>query len=375
MAGPVHSTFADTGRPEGGPVAVALSGGVDSAVAAALLKSRGYEVFGLTMRLLDDSGTIAQDAAEVARVLGIGHHVIDLRDVFSREVISPFAEAYVQGLTPLPCALCNRSVKLGRLLEEARALGADRLATGHYAKLEGPPGDIGLWRARDESRDQSYFLFTLPKERLPSVMFPLGDFPSKARTRELARSFNIPVHERADSQDLCFSASGRHADLVMRLRADAVRGGDIVDETTGKVVGHHRGLLHYTVGQRRGLGLGGRGDPLYVTRLEAPEDGGRVFVGPAEKLERLRFDVLEPNWLGEGASPPSGPFRVFVKIRNLSPLAPARVLWSADGTRARVEMDSPLRGVAPGQAAVFYDCVSAQRVLGGGWIARTSDPQ
>lgn len=351
-------------------IAVALSGGVDSAVTSRLLMDSGADVIGLTMRLVGGNvDNVVAGAAQVANALGIDHHVIDLADAFHDHVLAPFADAYASGLTPLPCALCNRAIKFGRLLDAAKDLGAEKLATGHYVRLQDGPDGPELHRAVNLIRDQSYFLFTLPQDRLGDVLFPLGGFASKDVTRQLARDFGLAVSQKPDSQDLCFAPKGDHRGVVLGLRPDAAQRGDIVDDQ-GRVLGTHTGLLDYTIGQRKGLGLGGvKGEddtaPLYVTRLEPSETGGRVVVGPREALARQDFPVTGLNWL----APPRQ--QVLVKIRNLSPLMPARVEVSGDDpATARVVLDDPASGVAPGQAAAFYDPQTQTRLLGGGWIGR-----
>lgn len=355
-----------------GRIVVAMSGGVDSSATAALLKEQGWEVVGVTLRLYDHgeaagrpgsccAGRDIRDARRVADTLGIAHYVIDQEEVFRRDVIAPFAASYARGETPIPCVECNRTVKFRDLLGLARELGAEALATGHYARRVEGPGGPQLLRGIDPARDQSYFLFATTREQLDFLRFPLGAMASKDETRAIAARHGLPVAAKADSQDICFVAGGRYADIVTRLRPDAGEPGDIVD-THGNVLGRHPGVIHYTVGQRRGLGLGG-GEALYVVRLE-PESR-RVVVGPREALARCHVAVAGVNWLGDGDG---GERRVAVKIRSTRSPAPATLTLDGAGG-ASVALDEAEEGVAPGQACVFYD---GERVLGGGWITRAA---
>nr|WP_069187547.1 tRNA 2-thiouridine(34) synthase MnmA [Pararhodospirillum photometricum] len=330
----------------GQTVAVALSGGVDSAVTAALLKAEGHTVFGLTMRLGPTSAQAVRDARRVADHLAIAHHVLDLEDAFQSAVVQPFADAYASGETPLPCAVCNRTIKFGALLDHARALGASLLATGHYVRcLPGPRGPE-VHRAVDLSRDQSYFLFALPRDVLGIVRFPLGTMPSKTETRARARALGIPVDEKPDSQDLCFAPGGGHTDIVRRLRPEADQSGPIVD-LEGRVLGQHRGLIHHTVGQRRGLGVGGTEEPLYVVRLEA--EGQRVVVGPRAALAVTTFPVDGLNWLGDDPTLPAEGLPVRVKIRNAAPRSAARVTPGPSPATAWGGRVTPRAGAAFGR--------------------------
>nr|WP_246135321.1 tRNA 2-thiouridine(34) synthase MnmA [Pararhodospirillum oryzae] len=357
-------------------VAVALSGGVDSAVTAALLHAEGFDVIALTMDLGPASAGAVRDARRICDHLGLEHHVLNLAARFQESVVGPFADSYAEGQTPLPCAVCNREVKFGTLLEAARDKGADLLATGHYVRLSDGPEGPCLRRALDTHRDQSYFLFALPRAVLGSLRFPLGAMPGKDETRALAGRLGLPVERKPDSQDLCFCPQGDHASLVARLRPDASQPGPIVD-TTGRVLGEHRGLIHHTVGQRRGLGLGG-GPPLYVVALE-PE-GRRVVVGPREALACRSFGLRALNWLGPGPGPALNGTPVRVKIRNAAPPVAATVhplpAGSAGGLDARVDLETPAFGVAPGQAAVFYgpDEDTGAWMMGGGWITPPAGP-
>jgi len=356
-------------------IVVAMSGGVDSSATAALLREQGWEVVGVTLQLYDHgcatgksntccAGKDIHDARRVADALGIAHYVVDYESNFQHEVIDRFADSYLRGETPIPCVQCNQTVKFRDLLGVARDLGAEALATGHYVqRAEGPNGPIML-RGADHGRDQSYFLFATTRDQLDFLRFPLGGMTSKDETRAIARRFGLPVASKPDSQDICFVPDGDYAGLVNRLRPGAVRPGDIVD-LDGRVLGQHQGVIHYTVGQRRGLGLGG-GAPLYVVRVEA--DTRRVVVGPREALGRRHIELAGVNWLGDGDG--QG-VRVTVKIRSTREPAPATLTLGPDGT-ATVTLDAPEEAVAPGQACVFY---REERVLGGGWIVAEKSPQ
>ncbi|MFT3974447.1 MAG: tRNA 2-thiouridine(34) synthase MnmA [Amaricoccus sp.] len=362
-------------------VVVAMSGGVDSSVVAALLKAEGYDVVGMTLQLYDHGAALARkgaccagrdihDARRVAEAMGFPHYVLDYESRFRAAVIDEFADAYLAGATPVPCIRCNERVKFRDLMETARDLEADCMATGHYVRrLMGPAGPE-LHRAADPDRDQSYFLFSTTPAQLEFLRFPLGGLASKAETRALAARFGLPVAEKPDSQDICFVPDGSYAAVIEKLRPGAAEPGDIV-HLDGRVLGRHEGVIRYTVGQRRGLGVGGGdsgGEPLFVVRLDA--EARRVIVGPRDALARATFPVAEVNWLGSGpfeAAPAEG-WEVDVRVRSTRRPKPARV-FPAGPARARVELLAPEEGVAPGQACVFYAADGA-RVLGGGWIAR-----
>ena len=353
-------------------VVVAMSGGVDSSVTAALLAGEGYDVVGITLQLYDHGAASARkgaccagqdiyDARRVADRLGIPHYVLDYEDRFRDSVMADFAEAYRRGETPIPCVRCNERVKFRDLLATARDLGAEALATGHYVRrLQGPAGPE-LHRAQDAGRDQSYFLFATTREQLEYLRFPLGVRP-KTETRALAERLGLGVAAKPDSQDICFVPSGSYARVVERLRPGAAEPGEIVD-LHGRVRGRHDGIIHYTVGQRRGLGLGGEAEPLFVVRLEPA--AARVVVGPRAALARDTVRLTEVNWLAEEPLVRAGR-RVAVKLRSTQAPAPGRVRATDAG--AEIVLEEPQYGVAPGQAAVIYD---GTRVLGGGWIAAT----
>jgi len=368
------------GRPSDTRVVVAMSGGVDSSVTAALLAEAGYDVIGITLQLYDHgaathrkgaccAGRDIHDARAVAARIGIPHYVLDYESRFKEAVIDRFAESYVSGETPVPCVECNQSIKFRDLLETARELGAKVLATGHYVASRAlPGGGRALFRAREAERDQSYFLFATTPAQLDLLRFPLGD-RSKAETRDLARRFGLSVAEKQDSQDICFVPTGHYAQVIERLRPGAASPGEIVD-LDGRVLGRHDGIIHFTVGQRRGLGIA-TGAPLYVVRLEAA--ARRVVVGPREALRTSRIRLRDINWLGDGGfedAVQNHP-EIFVKVRSTRPPQPAWLRSSATGG-IEVELIAGEDGVSPGQACAFYDAAEGQaRVLGGGFIAST----
>lgn len=362
------------GRPQDTRVVVAMSGGVDSSVVAGLLKSQGYDVVGVTLQLYDHgetehrvgaccAGQDIYDARRVAEELGIPHYVLDYETRFREAVIDAFADSYLAGETPIPCVGCNQQIKFHDLLDTARDLGAQALATGHYiASRAMPGGGRALYRARDEERDQSYFLFATTQAQIDFLRFPLGDMP-KRRTREIARELGMAVAEKSDSQDICFVPTGRYSQVIERLRPGAIEPGDIV-HIDGRVLGRHEGIVHFTIGQRRGIGVA-IGEPLYVIDLDARSR--RVVVGPREALETRRVALRQVNWLGDAALG-EGSHDVFAKVRSTRPPQPARLVVS----QGRVEVDllAGEYGVSPGQACVFYETGEPQsRLLGGGWIA------
>jgi tRNA-specific 2-thiouridylase len=368
--------------PEDTKVVVAMSGGVDSSVTAALLHAHGYQVIGITLQLYDHGAAIARkgaccagqdihDARRVAEDLGFPHYVLDYEKRFSDAVIEHFADSYIKGETPIPCVRCNQTVKFADLLATARDLGADALATGHY--IESRPGADGhrhMHVARDLSRDQSYFLFATTQDQLDFLRFPLGTIP-KAETRAMARRHGLGVADKPDSQDICFVPNGNYAGVIAKLRPQAADPGEIV-HIDGRVLGRHDGIVHYTIGQRRGLGVA-QGEPLYVVAIDA---GARtVTVGPRAALKVHDLVLGQVNWLGDEPLSKAGidGYEVYAKIRSTRPAARARVAM-VDG-EVLVRLEDGDYGLSPGQACVFYDGQKAgARVFGGGWIARADNP-
>lgn len=347
-------------------VVVAMSGGVDSSCVAALLHKAGYQVIGITLQLYDYSGSLKKkgaccagqdihDAKTVAEFLGIPHYVLNYESLFKESVMDGFADSYVNGETPVPCIRCNQSVKFRDLLKVAKDLGADGLATGHYIqRVEGPQG-AELHRGADHNKDQSYFLFATTQEQLDFTHFPLGGM-TKAETRKLAEEFGLIVADKPDSQDICFVPNGDYASVVAKLRPEAFEPGEIV-HIDGRVMGTHEGIIHFTVGQRKGLG-GGHHEPLYVIRIEPKTR--RVIVGPQAALGQAEFFIHDINWLA-GDIPAEG-VKAEVRVRSSQPLMPATLY-----PNGKVVLDVPYQGISPGQACVAYQ---GSRVLGGGFISR-----
>ena len=357
-------------------VVVAMSGGVDSSVVAAELARQGYDVVGVTLQLYDHGAALAKkgaccagvdihDARRVAEEMGFPHYVLDYENIFKDAVIDEFADSYLAGATPVPCIRCNERVKFKDLLETARDLEADCMATGHY--IQRKTGAVGpeLHMAADQVRDQSYFLFSTTPEQLDYLRFPLGHLKSKDETRKLAKTHGLMIADKPDSQDICFVPDGNYASVIEKLRPGAVEPGDIVD-TDGKVLGQHNGVIHYTIGQRRGLGIGGLADPLYVVRLDV--DKGQVIVGPKDMLATRVVPVREINWLGDKPLTSQETWDISVKVRSTKPPVEATLRALSD-TEAEVELRNAEEGVSPGQACVFYE-TGRSRVFGGGWIWR-----
>jgi tRNA-specific 2-thiouridylase len=372
-------------------VVVAMSGGVDSSVAAALLREEGYDVVGITLQLYDHGEATAKvctttpekvvrtktccagqdiyDARRVAEKINIPHYVLNYESIFRESVMEEFADSYLKGETPIPCVRCNSRVKFRDLLTTARDLKADALATGHYVRREQNASRAELHMAQDPTRDQSYFLFSTTQDQLDFLRFPLGGMP-KSETRALAARFNLPTAEKPDSQDICFVPNGRYADVVKKLRPGALTPGDIVDEA-GEVLGRHEGIIHFTVGQRRGLNIQTRAGenraPLFVLALDAEKN--RVIVGPQEALAVQTMRLREVNWLGGNTDAQN----IQIKFRStMAPIdAEVKILRAQDGTMhtADIHFAEAQMGVSPGQACVFYE---GSRVLGGGWIERTA---
>ena len=367
------------GRPADTRVVVAMSGGVDSSVVAALMKAEGYDVVGITLQLYDHgeavgrkgaccAGQDIQDARRVAETLNIPHYVLDYEARFAEAVMGEFADSYLHGETPVPCVSCNQKIKFHDLLETAAGLGASALATGHYVKSR--PGQNGwqLYRAEDKERDQSYFLFATTPAQLEFLRFPLGDRP-KEETRALARQFGLAVAEKHDSQDICFVPTGRYTQVIERLRPGAAEEGDIV-HVDGRVLGRHGGIINYTIGQRKGIGVAAQ-EPLYVLKLDASRR--EVVVGPREALRTRVITLRDVNWLGDEHfdTVALGGKEILARIRSSGPLQPATL--SVDEGAVTVELAHGEDGVSPGQACVFYAAEDGgERLLGGGWIKSAS---
>jgi len=358
------------GNPADHRVVVAMSGGVDSSVTAALLVEAGFDVVGITLQLYNHGAALGRkgaccagqdihDAARVAERLGIAHYVLDYESRFRTEVIEDFAESYRRGETPVPCIRCNQRIKFRDLLATARDVGASALATGHYVRRVMGPAGPELHRAWDATRDQSYFLFATTRAELDFLRFPLGRL-GKEETRAMARRFGLAIADKPDSQDICFVPEGSYAALVERLRPQAGEPGEIAD-CEGRVLGRHRGIAHFTVGQRKGLGIAAP-EPLYVLRIE-PEQR-RVIVGPRVALAETRLSLGGLNWLGPAAVPGMA---VAAKLRSTQLPVTARLYPDAETGAAELVLDAPASAAAPGQAAVLYD---GERLLGGGWIRR-----
>lgn len=369
----VHAAMQLPGTPADHRVVVAMSGGVDSSVAAALIKLAGYETVGITLQLYDHGEAIRRkgaccagqdihDARRVSAALDIPHYVLDFESRFREAVIDDFVDTYLQGATPIPCVRCNQTVKFADLLWRARELGASALVTGHYVDSVMTATGRELRTPSDMARDQSYFLFATTQEQVDFLRFPLGRL-SKPETRALATELGLMVADKPDSQDICFVPDGKYADLILKLRPDAADAGDIV-HLDGRVLGRHDGIIHYTIGQRRGLGVS-EGEPLYVVKLDAAAK--RVIVGPREALKQTDIAVKDLNWLG--AAPLSEmPQPVYARIRSTRPPVLASVRKSARDVIVTIPEGE--YGVSPGQACVLYDQPGpGQKVLGGGFIA------
>lgn len=355
-------------------VVVAMSGGVDSSVVAAHLADQGYDVVGVTLQLYDHGAALAKkgaccagidihDARRVAEERGFPHYVLDYENIFRDAVIDEFADSYLAGATPVPCIRCNERVKFKDLLETARDLDADCMATGHYIQRKMGPNGPELHSAEDSNRDQSYFLFSTTPEQLAFLRFPLGHLPSKQATREMAAQYGLSVADKPDSQDICFVPDGNYAAVIEKLRPGAVEPGEIV-HADGRVLGQHNGVIHYTIGQRRGLGIGGLSDPLYVVKLDV--ENRRVIVGPKDMLATRTIPVKEINWLGDAPFDSQPEWQLSVKVRSTRPPREA-ILRPISATEAEVELLSAEEGVSPGQACVFYE-TGGTRIFGGGWI-------
>jgi tRNA-specific 2-thiouridylase len=375
LSNPAPTSLASSAaRPQ--RIVVAMSGGVDSSVAAALLQRQGHDVIGVTLQLYDHgeavdrkgsccAGQDIHDARRVADRLGIPHYVLDYEQRFKATVMQSFADSYAAGETPIPCVTCNQQIKFSELLATSRELGAALLATGHYIELRQGSSGPELYRAQDADRDQSYFLFATTPAQLASLLFPLGAYP-KADIRALAHELGLPVADKPDSQDICFVPKGRYTSVIERLKPTAVEAGDIVHED-GRVLGRHSGIVNFTIGQRKGLGIAG-GAPLYVLKLDAANR--RVVVGPRESLYTQGIMLRGVNWLGDAPIPAEG-MDVAVRIRSSAATQPATLFPCEENVKVLLRDGD--YGIAAGQACVFYaDAGPRARVLGGGWIERTS---
>jgi tRNA-specific 2-thiouridylase len=382
MTSPKLNSLGLPGEPKDCRIVVAMSGGVDSSVVAGLLAREGYDVVGMTLQLYDHgeavkrkgaccAGQDIHDARRVAETLGIPHYVLDYEDRFREQVINPFMDSYIAGETPIPCITCNQTVKFADLLKTARELGAAALATGHYIRsrlVDEKTGRRAMYRPRDHGRDQSYFLFATTQEQVDYIRFPLGDLP-KTETRELAKELGLEISQKPDSQDICFVPQGKYSDIINKLQPQAATAGEI-RHIDGRVLGEHKGIINFTIGQRRGIGVA-TGDPIYVVHLDAAN--ARVIVGPKEALDTRRLYLRDVNWLGDGRIDelPEAGMPLFVKVRSTRPPMEA-VLYppNPDGV-VSVDLIGGEAGIAPGQACVFYeDDTEDTRVLGGGFINR-----
>ncbi len=358
-------------------VVVAMSGGVDSSVVAAELAAQGYDVVGITLQLYDHGAALAKkgaccagsdihDARRVAEKLNFPHYVLDYENSFRESVIDDFAKSYLAGATPVPCIRCNERIKFKDLLETAIDLDADCMATGHYIQRKNGINGAELHMAADHQRDQSYFLFSTTAKQLDYLRFPLGSLASKAETRALAAKYGLDVANKPDSQDICFVPDGNYAAVIEKLYPGTAQPGKIIDQNDN-ILGTHNGVINYTIGQRRGLGIGGLEEPLYVVKLDV--DRKLVIVGPKELLATRQVSLKEVNWLGDTPLMTKSTWEIRAKVRSTRPPRDA-VLRPISNTEAIVELIAAEEGIAPGQACVFYGQDSS-RVLGGGWISNS----
>jgi len=369
------------GKPSDHRIVVAMSGGVDSSVTAALLTNAGFDVVGLTMQLYDHgkalqkkgaccAGSDINDARSVANKLGIPHYVLNYENLFQDQVMEDFVESYLKGATPIPCVRCNQTVKFTDMFDRAKKLGASAMATGHYIRRKRKLGIPTLHRGIDSSKDQSYFLFATTNEQLEFLRFPLGSL-TKDETRNAAKLYDLKVAEKPDSQDICFVPEGKYADVVRKLRPGSIDKGNIVD-INGNILGQHDGIIDYTIGQRKGIGIGGRkgvedkDSKLYVIQLDAEKN--QVVVGPKEFLKCKEIEISECNWIMD--KPRKNCSKVLVKLRNSSEPIPGEISINFETNTSELIFDKPQYGVSTGQAAVLYNPNDTSQVLGGGWITK-----
>ena len=369
------------GKPSDHRIVVAMSGGVDSSVTAALLTNAGFDVVGLTMQLYDHgkalqkkgaccAGSDINDARSVANKLGIPHYVLNYENLFQDQVMEDFVESYLKGETPIPCVRCNQTVKFTDMFDRAKKLGASAMATGHYIRRKRKLGIPTLHRGIDSSKDQSYFLFATTNEQLEFLRFPLGSL-TKDETRNAAKLYDLKVAEKPDSQDICFVPEGKYADVVRKLRPGSIDKGNIVD-INGNILGQHDGIIDYTIGQRKGIGIGGRkgvedkDSKLYVIQLDA--ENNQVVVGPKEFLKCKEIEISECNWIMD--KPRKHCSKVLVKLRNSSEPIPGEISINFETNTSELIFDKPQYGVSTGQAAVLYNPNDTSQVLGGGWITK-----
>jgi len=369
------------GKPSDHRIVVAMSGGVDSSVTAALLTNAGFDVVGLTMQLYDHgkalqkkgaccAGSDINDARSVANKLGIPHYVLNYENLFQDQVMEDFVESYLKGETPIPCVRCNQTVKFTDMFDRAKKLGASAMATGHYIRRKRKLGTPTLHRGIDSSKDQSYFLFATTNEQLEFLRFPLGSL-TKDETRNAAKLYDLKVAEKPDSQDICFVPEGKYADVVRKLRPGSIDKGNIVD-INGNILGQHDGIIDYTIGQRKGIGIGGRkgvedkDSKLYVIQLDAEKN--QVVVGPKEFLKCKEIEISECNWIMD--KPRKNCSKVLVKLRNSSEPIPGEISINFETNTSELIFDKPQYGVSTGQAAVLYNPNDTSQVLGGGWITK-----
>jgi len=369
------------GNPSDHRIVVAMSGGVDSSVTAALLVKAGFNVVGLTMQLYDHGKTLQKkgaccagsdinDASSVANKLGIAHYVLNYENLFQDQVIEDFADSYLKGETPIPCIRCNQTVKFTDMFDRAKKLGASAMATGHYIRRKRKFGKPALYKGIDNFKDQSYFLFATTNEQLEFLRFPLGSL-TKDETRNVAKLYELNVAEKPDSQDICFVPEGKYADIVRKLRPGSIDKGDIVD-IKGNIMGQHNGIIDYTIGQRKGIGIGGRKGVedkdtiLYVIELDPYKN--QVIVGPKEYLKCKEIVINECNWITE--NPQKLKSKVWVKLRNSSDPVSGKINVDLESGSSELLFDEPQYGVSTGQAAVVYNPEDTEHVLGGGWITK-----